>query len=230
MGKITGVSTGWIFTPDDGATSDVPDANYLTYGFWLKTTTDEDGVLEYDEVQTFATSSVAETGSVAQVTGSAKYEGDALGVYVKNVHKTDGTIDTATSGHFTADVELTAYFGQTVDNPATTGVDETDSIAPRLLNTLSGTIDNFELAGGEENTWAVNLQGEITEGDGTASGTANGGGAAGTYSATFHGPATHDHDDDTTTTEVPIAPGSVVGEFGANFSNGSVAGAFGARK
>ena len=42
---------------------------------------------------------------------------------------------------------------------------------------------------------------------------------AGTFSATFHGP-----------TEDDTQPTSVVGEFGANFSNGSVAGAFGARK
>ena len=38
-GKITEVSVGWIFTPAMGATSDVADANYLHYGFWLKKTT-----------------------------------------------------------------------------------------------------------------------------------------------------------------------------------------------
>ena len=31
-------------------------------------------------------------------------------------------------------------------------------------------------------------------------------------------------------TTIPIQPHSVTGEFGANFSNGSVAGGFGARK
>ena len=213
-GAITEMSDGWIFTPDDGATSDVADANYLTYGFWLMTTTDEDG-LTYNEVQTFATSSVAASGSVSDVTGSATYEGDALGVYVKNVHKTDGTIDTATSGHFTADVNLTATF----DQVPVSDTDDRGTIAPSLLNTLSGTIDNFELAGGEANAWSVNLQGMIDTGAGTAAGSANGGGAAGTYSATFHGPTADD-----------TQPHSVVGEFGANFSNGTVAGAFGARK
>ena len=54
---ITGVSDGWVFTPDAGATSDVADADYLHYGFWLKRTTDEDGVLTYNEVETFAGSS-----------------------------------------------------------------------------------------------------------------------------------------------------------------------------
>ena len=58
MGAITAMSDGWIFTPDAGATSDVADADYLNYGFWLKRTTDEDGVLTYNEVETFAGSSI----------------------------------------------------------------------------------------------------------------------------------------------------------------------------
>ena len=121
-------------------------------------------------------------------------------------------IDTAIPGHFTADVSLTATFRQveSVDNQGT--------IVEILLNTLTGTIDYFYLSGGEANAWAVNLDGDITANDGTASGTANGGGAAGTFNATFHGPATAD-----------AQPHTVVGEFGANFSNGSVAGGFGAR-
>ena len=34
------------------------DADYMHYGFWLKKTTDSDGVTTYDEVETFAGSSV----------------------------------------------------------------------------------------------------------------------------------------------------------------------------
>ena len=82
----------------------------MHYGFWLKRTTDEDGVLTYNEVETFADSSVDATRSVASVKGKATYEGGATGVYVKNVFDSDGEIDTATSGHFTADASLTAYF------------------------------------------------------------------------------------------------------------------------
>ena len=231
MGMITAMSDGWIFTPDMGATSDQPDYDYLRYGFWLQRTTDKDGVLEYDEVETFAGSSLDATGSVADVTGSATYSGGATGVYVHSITNPDGTEASATSGHFTADVALTAYFGQTVDDPDTTP-NEAGQIPPGLLNSISGTINDFMLSGHDQGPgWSVSLeQGAITTGTGTASGVAKGGGADGSYSATFHGPATHDHDDDTTTTEVPIAPGSVVGEFNANFSNGSVAGAYGARK
>ena len=96
------------------------------------------------------------------------------------------------------------------------------TIADNLLNTVTGDIDNFALENDEANTWAVNLKGVIDMARGVVTvGTANGGGAAGTFNATFYGPTGDDKD---------VQPSSVVGEFGANFSNGSVAGAFGARK
>ena len=223
-GEITEIGDDWEFTPADGATVDVDDTDYLHYGFWLKRTTDADGATTYNEVETFAGSSIAVSGSVASVTGSATYEGGATGVYVRETYKsTDGSVDTATSGHFRADASLTATFGQTVDDTETTTVDEAGTIVPNLVNTLAGTIDNFQLSGGDENEWSVNLQGGIETDDGMATGTANGGGDPGTFSATFHGP-TEDADD------VSIQPHTVVGEFNANFGNGTAAGSFGARK
>ena len=219
--KISEIGNGWVFTPNKGVTSDVPDADFLNYGFWLKKTTDEDGVLTYNEVETLAGSSLGDTGSnVGDVEGSVTYNGGATGVYVKNAHNSDGTLDTATAGHFTAAASLKAYFGG-------------DSVAVDDQNSITGTIDKFELSGGEENAWSVALKG--IKGSilavGTASGTANGGGEAGTFNATFHGDtAVYDHDMDDDTDEINRQPSSVVGEFDANFSNGSVAGAFGARK
>ena len=68
-GAIDGMSDGWIFTPDAGATSDVADADYLHYGFWLMRTTDADGATTYNEVETFAGSSIAASGGVAEVRG-----------------------------------------------------------------------------------------------------------------------------------------------------------------
>ena len=221
MGMITAMSDGWIFTPDSGATSDVPDADFLHYGFWLQKTTDEDDAVTYDEVQTFAGSSVAASGDVSTVTGSATYEGGALGVYVHNVTNPDGTEKSATSGHFTANVMLTATFGQV----PVSSTDTTGTLPPNLLNTLTGTINNFMLSDHDEGPgWSVALEGDITPGDGTASGTAEGGMGDGSYSATFYGPVTAAADG-----TVP-QPHTVVGEFNAGFSNGSVAGAFGARK
>ena len=83
---------------------------------------------------------------LVMVEGSATYNGGATGVYVKNAHNSDGTLDTATAGHFTADAELTAYFGGT-------------SVAADDANSITGTINKFELSGGEENAWSVALKG-----------------------------------------------------------------------
>ncbi len=216
MGAITAMTDGWIFTPAMGATSDQPDYDYLHYGFWLQKTADADGAITYDEVETFAGSSLVAARDVRAVTGSATYEGGATGVYVHSEVNSDGSRVATTAGQFSADASLTATFGQVP-------VSETDprgTIAGNLLDTLSGTIDNFALENNEANAWAVNLQGRIPDDDtGTALGSANGGGAEGKFTATFHGPA-----------GVDTKPSSVVGEFDANFSNGSVAGAFGARK
>ena len=57
------MSEGWIFTPETGATSDQPDYDYLNYGFWLARTKNADGTVKsYDEVETFAGSSVGRSG------------------------------------------------------------------------------------------------------------------------------------------------------------------------
>ena len=203
---ISDMSAGWVFTPDAGATSVQPDYEYLHYGFWLKRTADEDGVVTYNEVETFAGSSVAESGDVSSVTGTASYSGGATGVYVHTVSNSDGSRAQATSGHFTANASLTATFSQVND------ADGVGTIAPNLLNTLTGTINNFDLSGGEDQMWSVGLEGDITASDGTVS--------ADDWNATFHGP-TGDANTD--------KPHSVVGEFNAGFTNGSVAGGFGAR-
>ena len=79
MGQLTSFSDGWIFTPADGATSDQPDYDYLNYGFWLKRTTDKDGVLTYNEVETFAGSSMNASGALTSVLGTATYNGGRHG-------------------------------------------------------------------------------------------------------------------------------------------------------
>ena len=241
-GAITaiGADDSWIFTPDAGATSDVADANYLSYGFWLKRTTDADGVLTYNEVETFARAEGhAETGDsdLASVLGSATYEGGSVGVYVKNVLDDQANIVSATSGHFSADVELTATFG---------GGD----VADNNKFTIGGKITDFVLQHGEENDWAVGLgladfsggrmengapgksapgsshnnefSGEAT-GDSTA--------AAGSWNGAFYGSsATVDHDMNDDTPNIFPQPVAVIGEFNANFTDGTAAGGFGANK
>ena len=87
MGELDAVVGTWYFTPDAGATSDVADSDFLSYGFWLKKTT-KDGVVTYNEVETFATAEGILRGDYrlsGAVTGSASYKGGAVGVYVHNV-------------------------------------------------------------------------------------------------------------------------------------------------
>ena len=224
-GGITGMSAGWIFTPDPGASVDVRDDDYLHYGFWLKKTTDDDGAVTYKEVETFAGSSAPVSGDLAAVMGRATYEGGAAGVYVIKTRydPNTGELVNANSGHFAADARLTATFGQTT----------AQDIAPNQLYRLTGTIDNFELSGDEDNDWSVTLAGAIDMAAGTASGTAGGGvtGQDGSFNAVFHGSVEPvDHDDDANTPVVAPHPHTAVGEFNAIFGSGSVAGAFGARK
>ena len=224
-GGITEMSSGWIFTPDPGATVEVRDADYLHYGFWLRKTTDNEDAVTYNEVETLAGSSVPVTGDLAAVMGRATYEGGAAGVYVIRTRydPNTGELVDANSGHFAADARLTATFGQTV----------AQDIAPNQLYRLAGTIDNFVLSGEEDNDWSVTLAGVIDSGAGTGSGTAGGGvtGQDGSFSAVFHGSvAPVDHDDDANTPAVVPRPHTAVGEFNASFRSGSVAGAFGTRR
>ena len=147
-GAITAMSASWVFTPDAGATSDVADAEYLHYGFWLMRTT-KDGATTYNEVETFAEAmgfEITPTGAddLGVVTGDATYKGGSVGVYVKNVLDDQANIVSATSGHFSADVDLTANFG---------GGDVTDN----NKFTIGGKITGFVLQHGEENDWAVGL-------------------------------------------------------------------------
>ena len=170
-----------------------------------------------------------------QVTGSATYEGGAVGVYVME------TYDPADRFGRYRDLRpllggcqpWTATFGQVNDEGGE------GTIAPNMLNTLTGTIDNFELfpSGGQQegpNEWAVNLQGDIETGAGTVTSAegANGGGDPGTLQCHLPRP---DGLQSIMTTMTPrrtsTAPQlSVVGEFNANFGNGTAAGAFGARQ
>ena len=83
------------------------------------------------------------------------------------------------------------------------------------------------LAGEEDNDWSVALKGGIESTDPTSRssvGTANGGGAPGSLTGQFYGGGGGADGEENAT------PGAVTGEFNANFSNGSVAGSFGARK
>ena len=208
-GNLSDIAGTWHFTPNAGATSDVPDATYHHYGFWIKKTTDPDGVVTYNEVETFAGfTGMADNTDTSAAVGTAKYSGGALGVYTHKVLDSEGGSTAVSGGHFTADANLTATFGQ-VNNAAGVG-----TIAPNMLNTVTGTIDNFMLAGGEANNWSVSLEGNDSDTNGSIVGTNTDGTV---WSAQYYGASTADTN-----------PAAILGEFNAGFPNGQVAGAFGA--
>ena len=240
-GKIT-MMAEVHFTPDDeDVTVSEADADYLHYGFWLKNTT-KDGETTYNEVETFAGAmGIGETTAtdLAVVEGTAIYndKGGSVGVYVKNVLDVQANIVSATSGHFSADVELTAKFGG-------------NNVIANNQFTIGGMITGFVLQHGETNDWNVTLgladfgnRGEGNEpGDSPPgssghtnvfSGVATGDSTAapGSWNGMFHGEAGDvDHDGDANTTGINTQPVAVTGEFNANFTDGTAAGGFGVNK
>lgn len=216
-GKVTTAGANWVFTPADGAMVDVPDASYLYYGFWLKKT-EEDGATTYNAVQTFTGEvgiNIFSAGEMSNVLGTASYEGGAGGVYVKKTFTAEGMLDTATSGTFTANVGLTAYFGG-------------DDVAFSKQYSVEGSVSDFALSGGEENEWSVNLKADFEGTQNSFTGAANGGGDEAAWNGAFYGAV--EETPDTEDGAAKLAPASVTGEFNANFSNGHVAGAFGAHR
>ncbi len=232
-GQVTGNSDNWVFVPDKGATSSQPDYEYLSYGVWLKKTKtkDEDGVTKYDEVETFySVVGHPETtnGDLAGVEGTATYNGYATGVYVKDKTDDSATRLSSTAGHFSASVKLDASFG---------GGD----VADNRQFTIDGEITGFELSGGETNDWEVSL--DLTDFSGRGTGEEPGKSDHGTaYDNEFSGVTTGDATADrgtwngafygssTAVDGVSPQPVAVVGEFNADFTDGTVAGAFGTNK
>ncbi|MDE0055456.1 MAG: hypothetical protein OXT64_14575 [Gammaproteobacteria bacterium] len=107
-------STGVSFTPDDGSAQPVnpvvlgtvPRADYLAFGHWLYIPEDLTDTVNY-EFGVFASGGDPfEAANLAGLTGTAIYEGEAVGMYY-----VDGLTDSPTVGSFTADVALTADFG-----------------------------------------------------------------------------------------------------------------------
>ena len=230
-GKVSAVAAGQLlFTPDEGATVDVPDSDYLVYGFWVKKTV-EDGVTTYNAVQTFHSAPGHIPANVTDVEGTATYEGEAVGVYAHKTFNAQGTeVDVVSAGTFTADVELTAKFGG-------------GNVAANDEDSISGSVSNFDLSGDADGiSWKVNLNRGVATGGGPANnitpatgvitgdtqgmtGSVAGSVITGGWSgqiwskgATGDTPAGAD---------INVA---VSGEFNANFVNGTVAGAFGADK
>ncbi len=217
----------WTFTPDASATAVVPDADYLTFGWWI----DEKKMTSAGDypfaVNTFATGEAAypETenttdgiAGVDSIAGTVKYSGAAAGLYaVKNVE--GGEIVSAAHGAFTADANLTAVFNATAGD-----------------RNISGKIDNFQ-GGMDMSGWEVTLERGFYAADGTRMHAASGAlgdtdalaaatgkigdteSTGGSWTAGLYGSGAEG-----------AAPSGIAGTFRADFTNANIAGAFGATR
>ena len=186
----------------------VPDSDYLNFGWWLNKKAD--GTYDF---QTFAGSTGFATGSgnvTNAMEGSAVYNGKAAGLYVvKDV--SGGQVTSATHGEFTANAMLTANFFGAND-----------------AGEISGSIDGFKNAAGESMAgWSVMLkQAALTDASdvfsGSTSGSLGGGTGMGSWEGMFHGSNDETGGD--------ARPTHVTGRFDAHFPGAHVAGAFGAKK
>ena len=125
--KFTGT---WWFVGDDNAMTSTPDPNYLTFGWWARDAGSSVRVASF--VDTVGT--VAESGDIAIVEGTATYSGGAAGKAA--IYDPIADANNA-AGAFTADAMFMVDFG-----------DES------AQGTISGTVDNFSVAG-EDKDWSV---------------------------------------------------------------------------
>ena len=205
----------WTFTPDNAMTAMVadviPDTDYIDFGYWLVTTPGADGT-------TYAAGTYAEGalvyGTIANVEGTAEYDGDATGVYMLKTFNGAGDPIPLEFGQFTAAVNLMAAFGG-------------NNVAENEQFMITGNVDDFKDSAGDliDDKWdAILMMNAAADGtivdnidtDGTFGGPTTGDGS---YSGQFNGANTADAN---------AFPGSASGIFDAHFDNGHVAGAFGA--
>ena len=124
---ITATSGTLHFRPNAGSTLQLyqggpvgPDTEYMAFGYWREDPTNAAGAYQFN---VFAEAFASASAVTAGFTGTATYDGIAVGAYVE--HDPNDPVDTYRQGEFTADVFLQA------------------TATPVALSTTSGTIDDF---------------------------------------------------------------------------------------
>ena len=136
-------TTGTTFTPDGGSPQEltkhewgpVPATDYLAFGYWLYVPQDVTDSVSYDFGVFGSGGDPFEVSNLAGLTGTATYEGDAVGMYY-----VEGLTDDPTAGSFTADVTLEADFG---DSSAT--------------GFIEGDVTNFDYEGDVDSSLPASL-------------------------------------------------------------------------
>ena len=141
----------WMFKPKAGAMVAVKDTSAVMFGWWSDVDdprVDRLGARQSIGVFSYGKQDAIDTthAGTVELSGSAKYTGDSVGLYALN-NPLDASV--AETGSFTADAELSANFG----NP-------TDEFAH-----INGTIKNFMTDDGMEQSWTVKLNGAMADVD-----------------------------------------------------------------
>ena len=207
------------------------DKDYLHFGYWMQSVEQRDGSMRHD-IRTFSGGAMLYNAGqgidAAAMLGAptATYTGPAAGRYVKKsgFDPSGNNPTMVMDGTFTADAELIATFG------AGTSVPAADHF------TVKGDISNF-MDGSTDLGWTLDLKRSASiETQSTFIGVTSGGGKEGEWNGTLYGDAalTYDHDYDNgtpgATAEVTYGPTGIAGQFNGHFTNGHVAGAFGATR
>ena len=205
--------TGYVFTGSRAAKAAVTACDaacqaaantYLAFGVWLNEDGNNDDTADDPAFGAFAGTDSATAPVDAAVTGTARYEGSAAGVYTAG-----SSVD-----YFQADATLNANFGVAPETGADTA-----------QGTVTGMIDNI-MVGGVEMSDVINLfgaennigttgsfSGAARMGDSMVAGDAVTYMYNGRWSGQFYGPTA----DDTTTADVNeshVAPMAAAGTFG----------------
>ena len=144
---FTAAGGTWTFKPVSATAkvSEVDDAHYASYGWWLKKVANDGAYTASAFVDEKGT--VDDASGLDDLNGTATYQGGAAGKYAL-ASSTGGTND---AGHFTARATLEADFTNNIGDAA-----------------ITGTIDMFRVGdAGEMRDWSVKLNGSAIGNTGT---------------------------------------------------------------
>ena len=229
-GNLSSLLSGTLyFTPAAGAEVDVPNPDYMYFGYWQKVSEDSNNEPVFEIAGLSGGPGKSPHSEVAKLIGSATYEGSATGLYVRQWTATNTDVLRRRTGQFTADVALSARFRD---------LDPNDAFK------ISGTMSSF-MAGDRaiDPNWRLSLEradiandgGGFTsfsgytqdvDGDGDP---ISGAAAMGAWSGYLFGEAEEDNDLNTPGIQ-PTYPSGVAGTFDGHFNNGDVIGAYGAER
>ena len=215
-GRMSSTGT-WTFTSDvpERAMIDLPDGDYLYFGWWLSEPDDLEGDFGFGAIaggsDPFVTGNRFTKGHADWLEGKAVYKGLAVGGYA-TIDFTGGVPSGARAGSFTATAELTANFGGT-------------SVAEDDHFSISGKVTDFMDAedGDPLGDWSVDLEridlvaGSASFGGGATAAELGQSTGTGSWEGAFFGNG-----------RVDGQPGSVAGTFDAHLPAARISGGFGA--